>query len=149
MLPSLAIHVASCVTLVLVSLLDYVWRDKRTRRHRRLRSILFVLLGALLLTGAWTAYQDQLTAKAEAGEAKRRHEALQRQLEQAERAAGVEREQARLRYLDLRSVLVAIARQRYPGLSDEAALGRLTEHLRIDARAMVQGSDRLRRPGER
>jgi hypothetical protein len=55
----IALQIAPVLVTVLVANLDYVWHDKRTRKFRRTRLLLYVLSGVMLILGVVATIRDE------------------------------------------------------------------------------------------
>lgn len=78
----LVLQALGCLTLILVAILDYASR-KRTIRFRRVRLILFVMLGVLLIFSIISVYEDDRNIRQENRQLTEQIEILQAKIQQA------------------------------------------------------------------
>ena len=52
-------QVLAAIALIVVAALDYHWHDKRTKRFKQLKGVLFGLLGGCLIASIWLAIYDE------------------------------------------------------------------------------------------
>ncbi len=126
---TMVVDALASVVMIVVALLDYTWWDKRTRRFKKARRVLFAVLGLLLLVSVAKVYQEGQTRQAEAAELRTALEGLRA----SEEAAATTHEKYARQIQALQAMLepfLALARRRAPAADDAAALRSLASRLR-------------------
>lgn len=90
----LLVPVLSGITAIMVAVLDYNCRDKRTKRFRRIRCVLFILLGIFLIANIPLVLKDEQSKHQERKQWTERYDGLIKLYLEVE-------EEARNRYLEL------------------------------------------------
>jgi tetratricopeptide (TPR) repeat protein len=127
-------QLVAALALILVAVLDYRWWDKRTRKFRRTRLTLFVVLGLLLGVSVLDAYFDHREVSQQNNDLLKRLDTLGQQAQQAEAASAARDATSQQRIAEFRVMLdpfIVEARRRNPGVTDQQALSALARHLAV------------------
>lgn len=147
---------------ILIANLDYVWHDKRTRKFKRTRVILYVLAGITLVLSVIVTIQDDRQHRNETGQLTSALDNLKKEtatLRDEAKQSGREQQLQMVELIEgnkkLHNSLApfqALAKLRYPGLEDREALEKLrTDITAVEKRAAdlekkVQASDPVLQP---
>ncbi len=158
----IVLQTTAVLTAILIANLDYVWHDKRTRKFKRTRVILYVLAAITLVLSVVVTIQDDRQHRNETGQLtsvlnnlrketatlrdEAKHSGREQQSQMAELIEGNKKLQNSL------APFQALAKTRYPGLEDREALEKLraditaVEKRAADLEEKVQASDSVLQP---
>ena len=138
----IVLQTTTVLVAILIANLDYVWHDKRTRKFKRARVVLYALAGIMLCFSIIVTIQDDRQHRNETGQLTSALENLKKEtatLRSEAKQSGKEQQSQMVELIEgnkkLQNSLApfqALAKMRYPGLEDREAL----EKLRSDITAV-------------
>jgi hypothetical protein len=137
----LVLHVLAVLMAILVALLDYRWSDKRTRRFKNTRTVLFILLIISLLLSVGVVVRDDRDKRAELITLQQALADLRIQGARADEAADQRGRQQAQQLEEIKQQLapfLAIANERYPNSTTSDALHKLATEVKA-----IQGKTAL------